>query len=309
MPSPGSYWYGRAGSPSVVRVIEESAMLCTHLALNSALSLPYYQRIRPMHRSEFLSEYQSTPDVSDEWLQPGTRWYDRENSERVLEIFSGRSRPDPSRRRDRQIETIVVQFPHSPVPGYDTRVSYSVAELTARYIRIDAQPAEATARFWVMGAGMRVPFSTEFQARAFIYDTTAALGLHGRALRVYRRPLDYRPATVAAPPTIMAWNPDNDEVDSVLREAVNWTPMILPGENYAVLNVPELDFDGPWLNQNGDLQTRELRDRAFQAFRDTLPQAPVTSVRIGPTKVEVTPTSAPEEPSLWDHLMSDEQEP
>lgn len=298
MPSPGSYWYGRAGSPSVVRVIEESALLCTHLVLNSALSLPYYQRIRPMHRSEFLSEYQSTPDVSDEWLQPGTRWYDRENSERVLEIVSGRSRPDPSRRRDRQIQTIVARFPHSPVGRDET--SYSVVDLTARYIRIDAQSAVATERFWVMGAGIRAPFSTEVQARAFIYDTTAALGLHGRALRVYRRPLDYRPAAIAAPPTLMAWNPDNDEVDSVLRAAVGWTVMPLT-----------VDVEPPPTHNPGGLVlSGHARERAVEAFINETRSHPVTSVPMVPVEVDVTVTCGPpEEPSLWDHLMSEEQEP
>lgn len=149
---------------------------CTVLELNMAPYRGYHERLWKFSRQQFHERYQNAPAIANEWLDVGSQWYNRANADQIVEIAEG---------CDWATLTVTVTTLRGPL------LCYAIGELTQHFVRIfDPSRPPWHVYYWVMGAGVRVPFVDLIEARAYAFDMSVRLGT---PLRVYRRDSDYRP--------------------------------------------------------------------------------------------------------------------
>lgn len=309
MPSVGTYWYDRGGRPTVVRVVADDGPMCAYFDLNPVQQV---RQVRYVTTAQFGENFQTTPSIADEWLGVGTHWYWRDDLTEILEVVSVQRGPSPPRPGEHQIMRVTTRD-HGTI---------GVTELTSRYIRIDGDVPTSDTRYWVMGRGIRAPFVSEVNARAFLFETTTALGIQRGALRVYPRPLTYRPGNdhllaleAPLPPMVdqgegqpttglgsSLWSAMNgNERRSLARDALQLTVAEQNQRHIDALRLAPLP--PPRL-------TRAAAEQAIQAILGTIPEIAVVPTPMVPVDVNVTVTCDPPAlPSLWDHLTADEETP
>jgi hypothetical protein len=175
MPEVGEYWYQRHGGPEVVRVVAESEMSCTVVVMNALVrpSVGFYDRLLEMDAECFRQTYQDTPDISLAWLESGSAWFDRRNAAHLVHLAEGS-------------DVHTVRFRTLDEGNLGVVEMMRRSDFTARYVRIygDLDEQLNQERFWVVGSGIRALFVSQWEAQAYVFDTSTLLNLPDGALQI-----------------------------------------------------------------------------------------------------------------------------